>query len=141
MRSPSSEQQRRQRIVAAGKIAGKKRTKIAKEAGVGPGQVHRIAKQPGCRLLIEELLEPEHDRIRKLAHKAVSAVERALEARNTRGRPLYEVQLRGVGRFATLAHLAAGDAPPQPQPPGAMTWQQFVIFCQQLPIERCPPSA
>lgn len=124
---------RKRRVVAAGKIAGKPSRKIAKEIGVTPNQVARIARQPATRLLIEELLEPEYERIRELAHKAVSAVDRALEAKNSRGRHLYEIQLRGVGRFATLAHLAAGDRPPEAQIPGAMTWQQFLIFCQQLP--------
>ena len=127
------ERTRKQRIVAAGKVAGKRTRDIAREVGVQPNQVARIARNPATRLLIEELLEPEYDRIRKLAHKAVSAVDRALEAKNSRGKHLYEIQLRGVGRFATLAHLAVGDQPPAQQAPGVMTWQQFLVFCQQLP--------
>ena len=133
MKAPKAAHVRRRRIVAAGKVAGKTNHAIAKEAGVRSATAARIAREPATRLLIEELLEPEYGRIRKLAHKAVSAVERALDARNSRGRHLYEIQLRGVGRFATLAHLAAGDRPPEPQAPGTMTWQQFVVFCQQLP--------
>ena len=127
-RATKTEKERKRAVVARGLAAGKKPKAIAAEANCGTRHVERLAAEPATQFLIAEAMRPHHEKLRDLAKKAVAAVDRGLTARNTRNRPVHEIQLRAVGRFGELLHLAQGDKPPEPDSRGLVTWQEFVLL-------------
>jgi hypothetical protein len=130
-RSGKPEQESRRRRVAAAVVAGKQTKVIAQAEGLTRRRVQRIAAQPATRLLIAELMQPHHQKLRELAAEAVKAVERGLKAKTSGGRHEHEIQLRAVGRFGDLAHLAQGSDRPQGDGEGLVTWQRFIVLYEQ----------
>lgn len=137
-KASKAEHERKRLIVAKGKVAGKKRPAIAQEANCSESQVTKIEREPATQLLVADLMRPHHRAIEKLAAKAVKAVERGLEAKTANGRHIHEIQLRAVGRFAELAHLAQGADKVSDNDSGLITWQQFVLIYNQREAHAAP---
>ena len=127
-RNTKAEKEAKRRIVARGVVAGKKTRAIAREAGCKERHVERLAAEPATQLIVTELMRPHHKKLATLAKKAVAAVERGLDAKTRRGTPIHEIQLRAVGRFADLAHLAQGDQVASSDEAGLVTWEQFLVL-------------
>lgn len=103
-----SQKAAKRRVVAAGAIAGKPTRAVAEKAGCSARHVNRLAEEPETQELIQSALAPYTSKLRRMAGKAVRAVERGLIAQKT-SRSDHVMQLRAVERYGDLLELAAGQ--------------------------------
>jgi len=121
----------KRRVVAAGAIAGKPTKAIAAKAGCSSRHVARLAAEAETQFLIAEAFRPQREKLRLMAKRAVSAVERGLKAQK-KTKSDHVVQLRAVARYADLVELAAGNATSQSRESGKgrrlVTWEEFLVI-------------
>lgn len=122
-----SEKERKRRIVAAGVVAGKKPTAIAREAGCKTRHAQRLADEPATQFLITEMMRPHHKKLAKLVEKSITAVSLALGAKTT-DKHDHSARLRAVGRTKQLLELAQGQAAEGAGEGGLVTWEEFTLL-------------
>ncbi len=114
--------------VAAGVLAGKSITDIARGEGVSRATASRLGNSPEVQLLVTSLVEAERTKIRGLFTKALNAIQASFEANRT---GIYEgakvdlgpdhfARLTGVKRLTEV--LTAGRTSQKPDPPQKKTF-------------------
>jgi hypothetical protein len=124
----------KRRIVAAGAITGKRTSEIAKDANCSERHALRLAAETETKFIIANALSPYREQLRKMAGKAVRAVDRAFVARKT-DKADHFTQLKAVERYGDLLELAAGDTRYLGKDADAgrhlVTWQEFILIGKQ----------
>lgn len=114
--------------VAAGVVAGKKVTQIARDEKISRATASRVANSPETQIVITALVEQHRDRIGAIFAKSLGVVDEALDATKTAlvegcvvdmGADHY-ARLTAVKRLNEL--LTAGRQAARPEPPKASTF-------------------
>jgi len=126
-RGSKAAKEAKRRVVAQGLVAGKPTKVIARAAGCKARHVERLAAEPKTQFLVTEILRPYHERLGKLAKKAIHAVDVALAAKY-KGQPDHMARLRAVGRYGELVEMAQGTKAHDQVDRGLVTWEEFVLL-------------
>lgn len=128
-RGTKAEKERKRRVVAEGIVAGKSSRAIAAEAGCDARHVQRLAEEPATQFLVTDILRPHRERLARLAATAVTAVARALVAKDGK-KADHIVRLRAIGRYGQLLELAQGGKVETPAAENGpmVTWEEFVVL-------------
>ena len=98
----------RKHAAAANMAAGKpkKPTALAGKIGVAPARVSELQRDPDTRAIAERMLEPHHARLAKLIPRAITAIERGLDATLPNSmKPDHMTRLRAVDRLRRMVEL------------------------------------
>jgi len=119
--------ERKRRVIAAGKIAGKSNRQIAQDAGCSERHVDRVAAEPATKDLVRDLLRPHEQRLKRALTMALDAIDRGLVAKLKTPHD-HGAQLSAAGSLREFLELLrvnpkelveAGQQPPQ------FTWEEF----------------
>ena len=97
----------RKHAVAANMAAGKpqKPADLAGKIGVAPARVSELQRDPDTRAIAERMLEPHRTRLAKLIPRAITVIERGLEAKLPDGKVDHLMRLRAVDRLRSMVEL------------------------------------
>jgi hypothetical protein len=133
----------KRRTVARGLVAGKGSDEIAAEAKCCRRHVQTLAAEAETQFLITEMMRPHRARLAELAKNAITAVGRALIAKNGTHAD-HTTRLRAVGRYRQLLEMAQGTkvAGADTEDGPMVTWEEFVVLyrSRQQPAEGEAPA-
>jgi hypothetical protein len=126
----------RRQKVAAGIVAGKSVTQLAKETKVSRSHLSREVNASETRLVLQELLAAHHKKVRKLVGRTLTAIDEAFKA--SKILPMHDSDGEaitldgGADHYARLTaakrvlELLEAAKPTGQYAPGTITWQAFL---------------
>jgi hypothetical protein len=130
---------RRRQKVAAGLLAGKTVTQLAKDEGVTRSHLSREANQPETRLLMAELLGSHKDQVVRLVGMSLDVIESAFDAGKmgaTKEGLSFDL---GADHFARLTAakrlvemITAAKVEDSREAPGTITWEAFLHLRERI---------
>jgi hypothetical protein len=135
----AAKRKRRRQKVAAGLLAGKTVTELAKEEGLTRSHLSREANQPETRLLMAELLGSHKEQVLRLVGKSLDVIESAFDAGKMGATKEGIILDFGADHFARLTAakrfvemITAVKAEDRSEAPGTITWEAFLHLRERI---------